>query len=86
MLNHSNKPNCDWEFNKSGGLEIFTLCDIKEGEEIFDCYGPKTNYETYTLRIRSRRQSKYDVIRMIGELPASIYKNRVDPEILYAIV
>lgn len=80
MLNHSNTPNCDWEFKDRGDLEVFTLCDIKEGEEIFDCYGPKTNYETFLhYGFIQEDNLKYDVIRMIGELPDSIYKKRVDP-------
>ena len=80
MMNHSNKPNVEWEFNENGDLIVYTTSNIKKGEEIFDCYGPKTNYETFLhYGFVQSDNLQYDVIRMIGELPDDLYAKRIDP-------
>lgn len=79
MLNHSNKPNVEWSFK--GDYFIMEATEkIKAHEELFDYYGPKSNYETFLYYgFVQPNNTKMDVVRVIGELPNSIGKARLDP-------
>jgi hypothetical protein len=56
-----------------------TLCPVKVTDELFDFYGPKSNYEAFLhYGFIPLNNTKLDVVRLIGDLPASA-KNRLDP-------
>ena len=56
-----------------------TLCPVKATEELFDHYGPKSNYEAFLhYGFIPMNNTKLDVVRLIGDLPNSA-KRRVDP-------
>ena len=44
MMNHANDPNIDWKFD---GKEFVmkALKEVNKGDQLFDTYGTKTNYE-----------------------------------------
>ena len=46
MLNHSKDANIDWKFTDTEFIMSATE-NISEHEELFDSYGPKSNYETF---------------------------------------
>lgn len=78
MLNHSNKPNVDWSFEKDFFI-MKTTKDVKAHEELFDYYGPKSNYESFLhYGFVQPNNTKLDVIRLIGVLPDKIAKHRLD--------
>lgn len=78
MLNHSNDPNVEWEF-KDGHFIMRTMCPVKSTDELFDFYGPKSNYEAFLhYGFIPLNNTKLDVVRLIGDLPAGA-KNRLDP-------
>ena len=45
MLNHSNDPNISWKFTDKHFVMRATK-NIKKGQQCFDSYGTKTNYES----------------------------------------
>ena len=78
MLNHSNDPNVEWEF-KEDHFIMRTMCPVKATDELFDFYGPKSNYEAFLhYGFIPLNNTKLDVVRLIGDLPAGA-KNRLDP-------
>jgi len=79
MLNHSNKPNVEWKFTDTHF--VMTASEkIKPHEECFDCYGPKSNYETFLhYGFVMPNNTKLDKIRVICTIPHDIYKRRIDP-------
>jgi len=78
MLNHSNDPNVEWEF-KDDHFIMRTMCPVKVTDELFDFYGPKSNYEAFLhYGFIPLNNTKLDVVRLIGDLPAGA-KNRLDP-------
>lgn len=78
MLNHSNDPNVEWEF-KEDHFIMRTICPVKATDELFDFYGPKSNYEAFLhYGFIPVNNTKLDVVRLIGDLPAGA-KNRLDP-------
>ena len=78
MLNHSNDPNVEWEFRKDHFI-MRTNCPVKATEELFDHYGPKSNYEAFLhYGFMPINNTKLDVVRLIGDLPNGA-KRRLDP-------
>jgi len=79
MLNHSNSPNVDWEFTKDHFI-MKTTEKIDKNKELFDYYGPKSNYESFLhYGFVQPNNTKLDVVRVIADLPQSIAKQRLDP-------
>ena len=77
MMNHSNDNNIEWFFTKDEFV-MKTSKDVAAHTELFDCYGIKSNYETF-LHYGFVETSPWNVIRMIATLPPKIYKHRVNP-------
>lgn len=78
MLNHSNKPNVDWTFEKDYFI-MKTTSEVKAHEELFDYYGPKSNYESFIhYGFVQPNNTKLDVVRLVGELPEKVAKHRLD--------
>ncbi len=79
MLNHSNDPNVDWKF-QNNHFVMTTICPVKAHEELFDHYGPKSNYESFLhYGFVQPNNTKLDVVRLVGELPENVAKTRLDP-------
>tara|TARA_B110000008_G_scaffold49515_1_gene48427 strand:- start:1595 stop:2770 length:1176 start_codon:yes stop_codon:yes gene_type:complete len=77
MMNHSNNNNIEWFFTKDEFV-MKTSKDVAAHTELFDCYGIKSNYETF-LHYGFVEKNPWNVIRMIATLPPKIYKHRVNP-------
>ncbi len=45
MMNHSASPNVDWKYTKKKEFVMRALKVVKKGDQLFDTYGTKTNYE-----------------------------------------
>lgn len=79
MLNHSNTPNVEWEFTDTHFV-MKASDHIKPHQECFDCYGPKSNYETFLhYGFVMLHNTKMDRVRVISTIPTEIYKKRIDP-------
>lgn len=78
MLNHSNTPNVDWTFEKHS-FKMVTISPVKAHTELFDYYGPKSNYESFLhYGFVQPNNTSLDVIRLVGELPEKVAKHRLD--------
>jgi len=78
MLNHSSDHNVDWKFTEDAFV-MTASANIETHEELFDYYGPKSNYEAFIhYGFVPAGNRKLDVIRVIGDLPNGA-KNRLDP-------
>jgi len=79
MMNHSNTPNVEWKFTDTHF--VMTASEtIKPHQECFDCYGPKSNYETFLhYGFVMPNNTKLDKVRVICTIPDDIYKKRIDP-------
>lgn len=77
MMNHSNDKNVEWYFTKDDFI-MKTCKDIEAHSELFDCYGVKSNYETF-LHYGFVESNPWNVIRMIATIPKKIYEHRINP-------
>jgi hypothetical protein len=78
MLNHSKDSNIDWKFTDTD----FIMCateNIAEHEELFDSYGPKSNYETFLHYGFVEPNRELNVVRVIAKLPMGVFQTRIDP-------
>ena len=78
MMNHSNVNNIEWYFT-SDEFIMKASKDIEAHSELLDCYGIKSNYETF-LHYGFVEKNPWNVIRMIAEIPSKIYTMRINPE------
>lgn len=78
MLNHSNHGvNVDWKVCDDHFV-LKTTTDVKEGEQLFDSYGTKTNYENilfYGFTLPSSENLANDVTYEIFDVPTQLKKN-----------
>lgn len=75
MLNHSNEPNTDWKIVDEHFV-LKTTKDVGKGEQLWDSYGTKTNYESilfYGFVLENNLLN--DVTYEIFEIPTSLRKN-----------
>jgi len=77
MMNHSNDKNVEWYFTKDEFI-MKTCKDIEAHSELFDCYGVKSNYETF-LHYGFVESNPWNVIRVIATIPKKIYEQRINP-------
>jgi len=78
MLNHSKDANIDWKFTDTEFIMSATE-NILEHEELFDSYGPKSNYETFLHYGFVEPNRELNVVRVIAKLPAKVFQTRIDP-------
>lgn len=78
MLNHSNHGvNVDWKVCDDHFV-LKTTTEVKAGEQLFDSYGTKTNYENilfYGFTLPSSENLMNDVTYEIFDVPAQLKKN-----------
>jgi hypothetical protein len=75
MMNHSAYPNVDWKYTGKGFL-MRALKVVKKGDQLFDTYGTKTNYENllfYGMVLEDNLAN--DVTYQLMEIPTSLRKN-----------
>lgn len=75
MLNTSNDPNVDWKI-KDDHFILKALKEIPKGEQCFDAYGTKTNYENllfYGMVLKDNVVN--DVTYELMEIPSALRKN-----------
>ena len=78
MLNHSKDANIDWKFTDTEFIMSATE-NIAEHEELFDSYGPKSNYETFLHYGFVEPNRELNVVRVIAKLPMGVFQSRIDP-------
>ena len=78
MLNHSKDANIDWKFTDTEFIMSATE-NIAEHEELFDSYGPKSNYETFLHYGFVEPNLELNVVRVIAKLPMGVFQTRIDP-------
>lgn len=78
MLNHSKDANIDWKFTDTEFIMSATE-NIAEHDELFDSYGPKSNYETFLHYGFVEPNRELNVVRIIATLPAKVFQTRIDP-------
>jgi len=78
MLNHSKDANIDWKFTDTEFIMSATE-NILEHEELFDSYGPKSNYETFLHYGFVESNRELNVVRVIAKLPMGVFQSRIDP-------
>ena len=75
MMNHSNDPNVDWKMD-GDQFVMRALKEIQKGDQLYDTYGTKTNYENllfYGMVLTDNLQN--DVTYELMDIPPSIRKN-----------
>jgi hypothetical protein len=75
MLNASNDPNVDWKI-KGDTFTLKAMKQIKKGEQCFDDYGTKTNYEALLFYGMVMEDNlKNDITYEMLEIPPAIRTN-----------
>tara|TARA_Y100000817_G_scaffold314681_1_gene314544 strand:+ start:175 stop:1284 length:1110 start_codon:yes stop_codon:yes gene_type:complete len=75
MMNHSDDYNVDWKYTEKAFL-MRALREIKKGEELYDSYGSKTNYENllfYGMVLENN--TDHDITYELIEIPPAFRTN-----------